>query len=89
MGIDDRETRRARMQAITRTDRIDWAGMPSDYMSSADPRAVAYRRSLARASNAIEGVVLSEKDSDFVDRLPRGLSADELAERLKSHFQGR
>ncbi len=42
--------------------------------SSTDPQAVQYRVALARASNAIEGVVLSDEDKAFMDNMPADIS---------------
>lgn len=49
---------------------IDFSSLPMDYNTSQHPEAIKYRRALARASNAIEGVILTEKDRDFIDNIP-------------------
>lgn len=49
---------------------VDYSQLPADYNSSMHPEAVKYRRALARASNAIEGIILSNADKAFMDSIP-------------------
>ena len=72
-------------QNITGID-IDFSRLPSDYNSSKHPEAVKYRRALARASNAIEGVVLTEQDRDFIDNIPLNTPKDDFKKAVLNHI---
>ncbi|MDO5652403.1 MAG: hypothetical protein Q4G13_09805 [Moraxella sp.] len=65
------------MQEITGI-KVDYSQLPADYNSSMHPEAVKYRKALARASNAIEGVVLTDNDKAFMDSIPVGMPKDEF-----------
>lgn len=66
------------MREITGID-IDYSQLPEDYNSSMHPEAVKYRRALARASNAIEGVILTDEDKAFMASVPLGTSQEDFA----------
>ena len=65
---------------------VDYNNLPKDRNSSMHPEAVKYRRALARASNAIEGVVLSEKDKAFMDSVPLGMPKDDFKRAVLNHI---
>lgn len=65
------------MREITGID-INYSQLPKDYNSSMHPEAVKYRRALARASNAIEGVILTNEDKAFMDSVPLGISQEDF-----------
>ena len=65
---------------------VDYANLPKDRNSSMHPEAVKYRRALARASNAIEGVVLSDEDKAFMDNIPLGMSKNDFKKAVLNHI---
>lgn len=73
------------MREITGID-IDYSQLPKDYNSSMHPEAVKYRTALARASNAIEGVILTEEDKAFLDSIPLDLDEQKLKEAILNHL---
>lgn len=73
------------MQEITGVT-IDYSQLPDDYNSSMHPEAVKYRIALARASNAIEGVVLTEADKKFMDKIPATMPKDEFIKMAMEHI---
>lgn len=60
--------------------------LSKDRNSSMYPEAVKYRRALARASNAIEGIVLSEKDKAFMDSVSLGMPKDDFKRAVLNHI---
>lgn len=68
---------------------IDYSKLPKNYSSSMHPEAVKYRRALARASNAIEGVILSESDKAFMDSIKPGMPRDEFRQRVMDRLKAR
>lgn len=75
-------------QKITGID-IDFSLLPSDYNTSRHPEAIKYRRALARASNAIEGVILNEKDRDFIDNIPLDTPKDIFKKQVLNYVKSK
>lgn len=48
---------------------LDNTHLPNNISSSQQANAVLFRRHYARASNAIEGVILSQADMAFIDNI--------------------
>lgn len=65
---------------------VDYSQLPPDYLTSQHPEAIKYRRALARASNAIEGVILTPEDKKFMDSIPFDMSDDDFIEALLVHL---
>lgn len=66
---------------------VDYNNIPDDWQISTHENAVNYRVALARASNAIEGVILSEKDTDFMNAIPAEMPADEFMKLAVRHIK--
>lgn len=73
------------MQEITGI-KIDYSQLPKDRSSSKHPEAIKYRKALARASNAIEGVILTEADKAFMDSIPLGMPKDKFIQSAIKHI---
>ena len=65
---------------------VDYNQLPKNRSTSMHPEAVKYRISLARASNAIEGVILTEADKKFMDSIPVGMPKDEFKKAVIKHI---
>lgn len=65
---------------------VDYSQLPRDRNTSMHPEAVKYRRALARASNAIEGVILTTEDKKFMDSIPVGMPKDEFKKAVMKHI---
>lgn len=68
---------------------IDFSLLPENYNSSKHPEAIKYRRALARASNAIEGIILSEKDRDFIDNIPLNTPKDIFKKKVLNYIKSK
>lgn len=73
------------MQQIIGLD-IDYHALPKNRNSSMQAEAVQYRRALARASNAIEGVILSDKDKAFMDSIPPNMPKEAFKNAVLQHI---
>ncbi|WP_019673151.1 hypothetical protein [Psychrobacter lutiphocae] len=68
---------------------VDYSQLPRDRNTSMHPEAVKYRRALARASNAIEGVILTEEDKKFLDSIPNNLSKEKIKKLVLKNIHSR
>lgn len=66
---------------------ISYKKIPANWDSSGESEAVNYRVALARASNAIEGVALTEEDKLFMDNLSDEVTWDEFGHLVKAHLK--
>lgn len=74
------------MQEIVGID-IDYSKLPKDWLNSKHPEAIKFRAAHARASNAIEGVVLSQADKDFMDSIPLDISKADFKKAVLKHIE--
>ncbi len=65
---------------------VDYDNIPDDWQTSQDVNAVNYRRALARASNAIEGVILSDADKAFMDSFSPDTPRQEFISKVKAYL---
>lgn len=65
---------------------IDYQALPKNRNSSMQKEAVTYRRALARASNAIEGVILSDKDKKFMDNIAPNMPKEDFKNAVLNHI---
>ncbi len=68
---------------------LDYANIPPniDLDNSMHPIAVKYRKALARASNAIEGVILTAEDMEFMDSISPDISDKQFKEMVIKHLE--
>ncbi len=66
---------------------INYNELPTNINSSMHPEAIKYRRASARISNAIEGVVLSKEDKNFMDNIPVGMSKQAFKQAVLNHLR--
>lgn len=66
---------------------VDVNDLPDDVMTSNDPKAVKYRVALIRASNAIEGVILTDEEKAFMDNIPMDLPKEERVAMIVNYFR--
>ena len=77
------------MQQIVGID-YDVSQLPKgeDLLRSSLANAVQYRQALARASNAIEGVVLTEQDKAFMSDISLNIGKEDFKKALLAHLKG-
>ncbi len=61
--------------------------LPANWDTSNEPRAIEYRVALARSSNAIEGVILTNDDKAFMDKIPADLPMEKFGSLVKQHLK--
>ncbi|MGY0400249.1 MAG: hypothetical protein ACWIPH_10095 [Ostreibacterium sp.] len=74
------------MTEITGID-LDYSNLPDvDLDRSMHPDAVKYRVALARASNAIEGVIMTDEEKAFMDSIPPDMPIEEFTKKIKEFY---
>lgn len=80
-------TTQAAMQDIIGIDYdVSLIAKNKDVLRSTHSEAVKYRQALARASNAIEGVVLTQADKAFMDSIALDISKEDFKVALLHHL---
>ncbi len=66
---------------------LNHAKLPKNHLLSKNVDAVNYRRAFARANNAIEGVILSTEDKNFMNNIPVGMPKAEFKQAVLKHLK--
>lgn len=68
---------------------LDYSHLPRNISSSTQTDAVSFRRAYARASNAIEGVVLSASDITFMESISPTISQTDFTKAVLNHLNSK